>query len=43
MFLSLEMPPLSLSKSRKNIKKNEEKYLKNERKAIYFAEVVTFA
>jgi len=41
MFLSLEMS--SLSKNRKNIKKNEEEFLKNERKAIHFAEYVPFA
>jgi len=41
--LSRNVPSLSLSKSRKNIKKNEEESLKNERKAIYFAEFVPLA
>jgi len=34
---------VSLSKNRKNIKKIEEEYLKNQRKAIYFVESVPFA
>jgi len=43
LHVSLSRNALSLSKNRKNIKKIEEEYLKNQRKAIYFVESVPFA